>query len=506
MTQKIKRNGITYEIPDDASLNDINSFFNDQTKSQVESSLSSNLTNELQKKDNVKTNNYPEWMESIYPSQVGEESVNFKNMFPPGQLEEMINAAAGGSGPKVVSGALQAGREAAEYLQPAKEIPKFMEKLGRGAKTSEENVELLARELGRGRIAVEEEALIPKREFLKASEGKDIYQRKLPNLNRIVSIFGEKLSELPKKTLEAISSEIKDFYKTGGDVDKFVGKLEEIFPHKELSEEQILKVEKYLPFGEFKNGSYFKQNTKGYNTGLKEVHDKFFSIPNAGNADKLMSGLKKSIRELDEKRKLSGRLSLAEDNTYSKLKNNLSSLESDFAKYVSNLPKKAQGKYKEFTNAWRSKVALYGDEDVIRHLSRSSKEFTGITSQQINKVFSNPTESTLKIISSLPDEARGHLLYNVLQNVNPNDVNKFANTILDLKKTKGYSYLVNKELEDFAKNLLKRQKNRSIVADLALFAGGSLTPAGPFGGALAVGAKHAYPHIAKVLGKYSKGI
>ena len=239
MTQQIVRNGKTYRFPDEASLDQINNFFHDEFKSNLSSSIKSMLPT-IPHGLNVATG----MMSLAFPGEQAELVKNLPQVMTRTQpstsqkIEQFAGEMLPGMevGPQAAVKAAKGVGKGIEYIQPQKEIPKLMEKLGGGAKTSEENIANLSSEVSRGRIAQEEEALVPKREFLEGTKGKNIYK-------------------------------------------------------KEPSEVGKFMPSKYLESG---------QSTKGYSQGLKQTHNNFMNDRNPDNADKLMSGIKREMRRIKD--------------------------------------------------------------------------------------------------------------------------------------------------------------------------------------------------------------
>jgi hypothetical protein len=386
------------------------------------------------------------------PSQSKSESINkvetFLGDMPRPDWEKMMSyeniheaTEAGewalGGGPNIIKTGEKLtpiAKKGLEYISPHKEISKAMEKFGGGATTSEENIENLGRELSLGRIKAEEEALVPKREFLSETKGKTIFKQKpfIPEL-------GKQEYNLPR----------------------------------------------YLENKNF---------TKNFSAALEESHNNFIQNPTPEKLDKYLSDMKKEMRNIPEKTE---KLNLI--NKKNRLIKNISNLSKEMENFVKDLPKEEQGKYQKFVDKWREEAKIYGDEDIIRQLSHGN--FEGISSTDINRIMANPSKETIKILGQIGDPLRGHVMYNLLQKIDPKNVKGFAKAILDAKKTKGYQQFVTKDMEDLAHQLLKRYAIRSGLTDLLIGGATALTPLGLAGGAAAVGAKHALPHISQYLGK-----
>lgn len=437
-------------------------------------------------------------------------------------MDEMIGGFAGGPGMKMVGEAapfVKAGvGKAIDYLQPGKAAEEFRSTLGSG--TSKETVDELGNRVQFAKESAKQEALIPKKE-LYSQEGKsDVYKVKpesLPegNIPKMAEMIapGEKYGESEAR---ALSKAIADYRagKTGKDViasnikediggeplDAFLHKAENIFNVPELSEKAVEKIETALDMPTKRGSAYFAEEgvTDYYGKrGLKTLHDAYEEKPTLANYDALQSAIKKEMRKLKGKGKS---LDSAGEEKLSALETNVRNLDKDKEAFMQTLPEKMQNLENEFRTKYAKNVGKYEDAPLaMRKLAEGrSSEVTGA---QVAKLFTNPTKETMKILQDVGPEAGKNILYLALQKVPINDAEGLANTLLDLKRTKGYDQFIDEHMEQWANNMLKHVRNAKYIRG-AMKAGGGFAAGtaigGPIGGAVGAAA----PFVAPVMKDY----
>ncbi len=421
------------------------------------------------------------------------EKPSFKEYFSPEHISEAINEGAGAlSGMNVLKAApeaYQVAKKGVEYLQPEKEAERFRSTLGSG--TSAENIETLGNRVGFAKKSALEEALIPKRELYQ-QEGKsnvyDVKPESLPegNLPKMAEMI-EGGSKAGTTEMGALSKAIKD-YRKSGNIESFLDRSEEIFNIPDLPEKAVSKIEDALLMPTKRDSAYLSEKgvTDFYGKhGLKTLHNAYEEKPILNNYDALQSELKKQIRVLKSKGK--SRDSLG-DEKLDALTANVKNLNADKEAFMETLPDKMKNLENEFRKKYAVGVAKFEDAPLaMRKLAegRSSE----LSSAQIGALFSKPTKEVKAILKDLGPEAAKNILYNALQKVPVGDAEGLANTILDLKRTKGYDQFVDQKMEDWANSMLKHVKIASGVKNSMKVVGGAaaggalLGPLGAVGGA-----------------------
>ena len=118
-----------------------------------------------------------------------------------------------------------------------------------------------------------------------------------------------------------------------------------------------------------------------------------------------------------------------------------------------------------------------------------------VSDAQIANAFTKPTAETKKVILDLGPERGKKILYSALQKVPPNDAEGLANTILDLKRTKGYDQFIDEGMERWATNTLKHIGRANFIKKSLASAGGAAagsTVFGPLGGMVGAAAPWGY--------------
>lgn len=438
-----------------------------------------------------------------------------ENLFNPEMIKGLIDTMAGNPGMKIVGGAAshvipelagkaagkvkEYGTKAADYLQPGKETERFRGTLGEG--TSAENIEQLGKRVQFAKQSATEEALIPKRELYKQEGKSDVYkvgEEHLPegNIPKMAEMIapGEKFGESQGK---ALSKAIKD-YRKSGNIESFIDKSEEIFGISELPEKAVSKIEDALLLPTKRESAYLSEKgvTDYYGKkGLKTLHDKYVEKPILANYDDLQSALKGEIRKLKGKGKS---LDTAGEEKLTALKENVKNLNADKEAFMSTLPEKMQNLENEFRYKYATGVGKYESAPLsMRKLAEGRA--SEVTPAQVEKLFTAPTKDVKAILKDLGDAAGKNIIYNALQKVPLHNASKMADTILDLKRTKGYDHFITPEMEQWAKSMKTRLRvTKGLQTALSAGLGGSL-----FGGyGMAIGG--ALPHAPGILKYASK--
>jgi hypothetical protein len=209
------------------------------------------------------------------------------------------------------------------------------------------------------------------------------------------------------------------------------------------------------------------------------LHDEYVGKPTLNNYDELQSALKKNIRKLLSKDKR-GVLDTAGEAKLDALKYNVKNLNADKEAFMKTLPDKMQNLENEFRKKYATGVGKFEDAPLtMRKLAEG--RWSEVTGTQMAKLFTNPTKETMQILKDVGPSIAKNILYNALQKVKPNDAKGLAETVLDLKRTKGYDQFVTPEMEDWAHKMVN-QVSRSNMIRNALKVGGGATAGGLVGG------------------------
>lgn len=452
-----------------------------------------------------------------------------ENLFNPEIVHGLIDTMAGNPGMKILgaaSGASHAipaiagkaagkakeyGQKVTDYFQPGKEAERFRGTFGEG--TSAENIEQLGKRVQFAKQSAQEEALIPKRELYKQEGKSDVYEvgkEHLPegNIPKMAEMIapGEKFGESESK---ALSKAIKD-YRVGkknnkgewvirpGDITSFVDKSEEIFGVPDLPEKAISKLEDALLLPTKRESAYLSEKgvTDFYGKkGLKTLHDEYASNPTLANYDTLQSAIKKEIRKLKSKGKSLD--SLGEEKLEA-LTENVKNLNADKEAFMSTLPEKMQNLENEFRYKYATGVGKY-EEAPLAMRKLAEGRASEVSTSQIENLFTKPTKEVKAILKDLGESAGKNIIYNALQKVPLHNAAKMADTIIDLKRTKGYDHFITPEMEQWAKNM-KRRIFMTKGLQTALSAGLGASIFGGYGAAVGAAAPHA-PAVLKYASK-----
>lgn len=384
--------------------------------------------------------------------------------------------------------------EAIHYMQPGKQAEAFRSTLGKG--TTKENIETIGNRVQFAKKSAEEEAFIPKRE-LYSQEGKsDVYNVKsenlpegnLPKVREMIEPGGQ----FNKSQMDELSRALKE-YRKNGKIESFFDRSEEIFNIPELPEKAATKIEDALLMPTSRKSKYFADEDVALYYGkkgkIKALHDTYEEKPTLSNYDKLQSDIKKEQRKL-QSRYDAGTITDAGEEKLTQLNENIKNLNHDKENFMQTLPDNMKNLENEFRQKYAKGVGKYTDagqgaKNIIRKLYKGKS--SEVTSAQITKIFTNPTQQTLDILKDLGPEAGRNILYNALQKVPVGDAEGMAKTILDLKRTKGFDQFIDQDMEKWANNMLSHARNvghiKKFLTHSATAAGGSFL-FGPVGGAI----------------------
>ncbi len=406
---------------------------------------------------------------------------------------EMINAGVGAPGMTMAGEAIapfakKGVQAAADYMHPGKASEAFRKTIGEG--TTTENIAELGQRVKYAKGSAKEEALIPKRELYKTAGKKDVYkvgEENLPegNLNKLGEIIepGNKFTESQGKVL---STALKQ-YRKSGDINHFIDKSEDIFNIPELPAKAAEKIEDALLIPTERESAYLSDEAVtdfyGKKGKLKSLHDEYASKTTLVNADKLSSALKAEERKLAAREKSKTITDVAEEKL-GQLRSNIQNLESDVKGVIETLPEKLQGLEKEWRTKYAKGVGKYENAPLtMRKLAEG--RWSEVSDAQLAKLFTKPTKETMQILKDLGPSAGKNILYNALQKVPLNDAEGMANTLLDLKRTKGYDEFVTPQMEEWANKMLKQVRYGSAIKKGLTSIGAATAGAamlGPFGG------------------------
>jgi len=399
----------------------------------------------------------------------------------PDTIKDMINWSAGSPGVKAISPAinaggskaLQLGKKGIEYLKPEKKANEFIETLGKG--TASENIKDIGEEVKGSFESRKAEALKHKEELYPKEGGKNLYEiekSKLPegNLEKLSEIIepGEKFTGEKSK---AVTSALKK-YRKSGNIESFLEESEDIFNVPELSKSQASKIEDALLMETKRESKYFTKdvadvyNKKGE---LYKLHQTYLKNPTLNNYDKLQSALKTESRRL----KGVARTSESAKPKYDAIQENIANLNADKEAFMKTLPEKMQNLENEFRTSWREHVVPYQEAgNTIRKLANGKWE--EIEPSQLAKAFTYNNKMTRKVLDDVGEKIGKKLIYNAVKNVPEGDYKKLAETLLDLKQTKGYDRFITKEIEDWAHNMLKHGNRAENIIKAMKATGGGL--------------------------------
>lgn len=302
-------------------------------------------------------------------------------------------------------------------------------------------------------------------------------------------------ADTSSQNIENLSKRMK-FARKSGEEEALIPKRE---IYSKVGEENIypsLSESRYLSDPDV--ASLYSKKGKLYN-----LHENFMNNPIANNYDSLQRALKKQIRKLEVREKR-GTLTETGEKRLEQYQLNRDNLDEDAQRFFGSLPEHEQGLEKTFRTKWATGPAKYEDaQTVIKKLSKGKA--SEVTDQQIIKVFTRPDDVTKKIIKELGPSVGKNVLYSALNKVKPGDYENMAETILELKRTKGFDDIVTKDIEKWANDILARGKTSERVGyalkgTAGAIAGGVL--GGPVGATIGSIGTLGYPYLKEAIKKY----
>jgi hypothetical protein len=424
-------------------------------------------------------------------------------------MKELIGAAALNPGMRMIGGVsgsiIDRGAgyfkkgvdKVSDYMSTGKEAEAFRAALGKG--TSSENIAELGRRAKLAKESRKQEALIPK-DKLHAQERKTgvykVSESKLPegNLGELSDIIEPGVNFTLSHAI-SLSNALRDYRSGkvlkeygGKPIDTFLSRAEEIFNVEELPERSVDMIEKVLSMPTNRRSAYFtnKGVTEAYakNGEIMNLHNAYRSKPILENYQKLQSKLKEELRAMQS----AARTSDTAIPKVNQLKLNIRNLNQDYQRFMKTLPDEMKNLDKEFRDKYREYASTYkkgsketGSSLTLRRLAEGRHSL--VTDAQVVKLFSNPTAADKQAILDMGPSAARNAIYAALQKVPMGDAERMANTILDLKRTKGFDQIITPEFEKWAIQMLKNTQNVGHIKSALGIAGGGAMGA-LIGGAL----------------------
>jgi hypothetical protein len=290
--------------------------------------------------------------------------------------------------------------------------------------------------------------------------------------------------ERVQEQMSALSKAISEFRKGkvdkdlgGRPIDTFIDKAEEIFGT-HILEKDIGKIEDVMSMPTHRGSRYFSEKgvTHAYSPkgDLIKLHNAYKNKPTLDNYDSLQSALKKELREMEGRAKISDTAQPKVD----QLKENINNLNSDKEKFMKTLPKNMQNlenefrsKYKDYARTYEKGKKETGASLTLRRLAEGRHEL--VSDADVIRLFSHPTKSDKKAILEMGASGARNAIYAALQKVPVGDAEKMAHTILDLKRTKGFDEIITPEFEKLALDALRRSKISQLVRGSSKTFGGA---------------------------------
>lgn len=424
--------------------------------------------------------------------------------FDPKIIQGLIESASGAPGINSIGrGAITGAVRGAQYLNPGRNVEPFRATIGQG--TSTENINDLAKRIQFARQSAKDEALIPKNELYRQEGKSDVYKvdpKGLPegNLQQVGEMIDSGNHNFSPVKMDALSKALKN-YRKSGDVDSFLENSQDIFNVEELPDKAAEQIHDALSMPTARESKYLGDEDVdsfyGKKGNLRQKHDAYVNKPVLNNYDTLQSALKKQQRILDKRAK-GGTITDTGEAKLDQLNLNIKNLDSDKENFMQTLPDKIKNLENEFRTKYATGVGKYEDagdgaKNVIRKLAKGKA--SEVSSAQIGRVFTRPTQQVKDILTDLGPSAGRNILYNALQKVPVGDAEGMANTILDLRRTKGYDQFVTPEMESWANNMLTHVSRANLIKRSLGSLGGAVAGSaalGPVGGMIGLGAPWAY--------------
>lgn len=340
-------------------------------------------------------------------AQANPEQKNLGGILPDGRMGAgIIDAALGGAGglaakyaPSLIKGAANKIKEGFNYLRPDKTAKEFLQKLGTG--TKEDNLQVLAKQIQDSHQARLTDALSHKNPIFEKIGNTDIY----------TSPAESEFFKLAEENPDLLGGKAKKLYKQ------------------------------------------FKTNST------------------LDHADALQSQLGDRLGELELRKQTVG-LGAGEDDMMESIKELRDILKNEMDAHISRSSPEMGEEMGKFRKKYRENVGPYLEDKATipivkepRYIRQQRKENPtlpyNVTTDNLANFFSEPTRDALKVSSDLGEEGQKKILYNLLaKELNPTAAG-LAKSIQSAKQAEGYARYITPEMEDLAKELIKRNKWRA---------------------------------------------
>ena len=135
------------------------------------------------------------------------------------------------------------------------------------------------------------------------------------------------------------------------------------------------------------------------------------------------------------------------------------------------------------------------------------KRASEVSEADIIKTFTKPNQTTKDIMKELGPSVGSNILYAALSKVRPGDYDKMADTILELKRTKGFDRIVTPNMEAWANAIQSKSKKLGYIRKGLMSIGGATLGGALLGehwAALGALAPFASKSLKSLLSKYKK--
>ncbi len=412
-------------------------------------------------------------------SQASPDEQNALGLLPSGRGGAAIMGGATGALPfaipKVIGRTVSAFNK---YFRPEKTAKEFISQMG-GGKTITENIKELGKRLEYGQGTVKEEALTPKREIMaEKGEERTFPSQKKPEEHafNVGSVFGD-VEDLSKQEMSKFKKAVKTYHEGDyshknpdmhiepGDIDTLIEKGEEIFGHKGLEKNDLLKLDEALIPEQSVKGEYLKIKNpdEHYRSELlQDAHDSYAKNPTFRNSDKLRSRLFKRINELNKEKTRTGSLSDAKDKELESLTRNRNAIIEDQDKLIETFSPENKEKYGKFNKLWREDQRAYEDAGAtIKNLKNGF--LNNVTPQNITKAFSFPElkPQVQKVLKDIGPSGVNNIVYNELGRAK--GAVDALKILEGLERNKGFAPYLTPEIRQFSQRLRTQLRNKRIA-------------------------------------------
>ena len=369
-----------------------------------------------------------------------------------------------------------------DYFRPDKSAEEFLQKLGSG--TKEENVQALAKDIDAAYQSKLNDALAHKKPVIEQEGKNNIYETpagKLPegNLEKVAYYIAPGEKTTPEQ-LNNLATEIKNFRrgkvgKDPYDFDDFTHNVSEIF-NADMNPTQVANLEHALNIPTKVDSEFLKLADKHSDLLSDDTLDalnKFKKNHSFNNADDLQSALGDEMGTYSQRAEKIG-LTKAESAEQKKFKAMRDALKSEMQSHLERVNPDLAKEYTTFSNKYRENVIPYQEENATKAVANEPRYIKerrlenpnlpyNVTGSQMQQAFAEPGRQAMQIANDIGESGRNKVLYNLLGNDLKPDAKGLAESILNAKQAKGYSQYITPEMENFAKELLKRQKLRTKI-------------------------------------------